>query len=266
MNTLTTHPALLRHLPWWLRLHTATVLVFLYLPVITLVVFSFSNSPSAMQWGGFTTKWYAQLSENARLLRAAGNSALVATISTAIGLLLGVPAAIGHASLRRHRTRVAASLLLPIIAPDVVVALALKLWCLTAFALAPGLTPMILGHSLLSLAYVFLLVSARLDRFDWRLLDAARDLGASTTSALRLILFPHLWPAIAGGALLAIGVSLDEYVISSFLSGPGSSTVPIETASLIRKTFTPEINALASALLALSACLAAAAILLQRRR
>jgi spermidine/putrescine transport system permease protein len=255
-----------RSLPWWLHRHGAISAAFLLLPVLTLIAFSFSRSPSALKWGGFTFQWYLQLAGNERLLRAAENSAIIAAAATAIGLLLGIPAAIGHARLHRSRHTVAATLTLPLMAPDIVAALSLKLWCVTLFSMAPGLPPMILGHSLLAIAYTFLLVSSRLQRFDWNLTDAARDLGASPWATFQHILFPHLWPSIAGAALLSFGVSLDEYVISNVLAGPGSSTVPIETASMIRKSFTPEINALAVCLLVLSTSLALAALRLQQRK
>jgi spermidine/putrescine transport system permease protein len=252
-------------LPWWLPLHGALSAAFLLLPVLTLILFSFSSSPSAMKWGGFSLRWYHQLGDNHRLLRAAENSALIAASATVIGLLLGIPAAIGNAQLRRARHAVAATLTLPIMAPDIVAALSLKLWCVTLFSMAPGLPPMILGHSLLALAYTFILVSSRLQRFDWNLTDAALDLGASPSATFQHVLLPHLWPSVAGAALLSFGVSLDEYVISNVLAGPGTSTVPVETASMIRKSFTPEINALAVLLLVVSVSLALAAIRLQRR-
>ena len=258
-------PGLLRATPVWLRLHSAACLVFLYLPVAVLIVFSFSNSASSLVWGGFTTDWYARLIEDDRLLRTAGNSLTVAAASTGIGILLGTLAAVGHASLHRRRDVVEAAMFLPLMAPDIVIALALKLWFVKCFHTGPGLLPMTLGHSLLAVGYVFLVAGARMKRFDWRLVEAARDLGASSWQTFRHILLPHLWPGIAGGALLSIAVSLDEYVIASFLSGPGTATLPVEVAGMIRKTFTPGINALATLILALSVLLGLAALLLQRR-
>ena len=123
---------------------------------------------------------------------------------------------------------------------------------------------MMMGHSLLAVCYVFLVAGTRMKRFDWRLVEAARDLGAGDWQVFRHILLPHLWPGVAGGALLSIAVSLDEYVIASFLSGPGTATVPVEVAGMIRKTFTPEINALATLLLAVSVLLAFSALLIWR--
>jgi spermidine/putrescine transport system permease protein len=258
-------PGLLTRTPWWLRLHSAACLCFLYLPVAVLVVFSFSDSASSLVWGGFTGDWYAKLVKNERLLRALGNSLTIAAVSTAIGVVLGTLAAVGHAAMRKRRDRVEAALMLPLMAPDIVIALALKLLFVKVFAAGPGLFPMTLGHSLLAVCYVFLVAATRMKRFDWRLVEAARDLGAGGWQVFRHILLPHLWPGVAGGALLSIAVSLDEYVISSFLSGPGTSTVPVEVAGMIRRTFTPEVNALASLLLAVSVALALAALLLWRR-
>jgi len=258
-------PGLLLRTPWWLRLHSAACLVFLYLPVAVLMVFSFSNSASAMVWGGFTTGWYSKLMHNERLLGALLNSLSVAAASTGIGVLLGTMAAVGHAALRRRRDTVEAVMLLPLMAPDIVTALALKLLFVKGFAAGPGLLPMTLGHSLLAVCYVFLVAGTRLKRFDWRLVEAARDLGAGSWQVFRHILLPPLWPGIAGGALLSLAVSLDEYVIASFLSGPGTATVPVETAGMIRRTFTPEINALATLLLVIPVILALAALLLWRR-
>ena len=258
-------PGMLTRNPWWLRLNSAACLCFLYLPVAVLVVFSFSDSASSLVWGGLTTGWYEKLAQNTRLLRALGNSVTIALASTAIGVVLGTMAAVGHAAMRRRRDTVEAVLMLPLMAPDIVIALSLKLLFVKIFASGPGLLPMTLGHSLLAVCYVFLVAGTRMKRFDWRLVEAARDLGAGGWQVFRHILLPHLWPGIAGGALLSIAVSLDEYVVSSFLSGPGTATVPVEVAGMIKRTFTPEVNALATLLLGVSVALAFAALLLWRR-
>ncbi len=257
-------PGLLTRTPAWLRLHSAACVLFLYLPVAVLVVFSFSDSASSMVWGGFTGEWYAKLAQNERLLRALGNSLTIAAASTGVGVVLGTLAAVGHAALRKRRDAVEAAMMLPLMAPDIVIALALKLLFVKVFVTGPGLLPMALGHSLLAVCYVFLVAGTRMKRFDWRLVEAARDLGAGGGQVFRHILLPHLWPGVAGGALLSIAVSLDEYVIASFLSGPGTATVPVEVAGMIRRTFTPEVNALATLLLAVSVLLAPAALLLWR--
>ena len=257
---------LLRGLPWWLRLHGALVLAFVWLPVAVLVVYSFSDSASAMKWGGFTLRWHEGLWEHGRLQRALTNTLTVAAAASALGVVLGALAATGRALLRRGGAAVEGLLLLPLMAPDIVIALSLKLWCVQVFAMRPGLLPVVLGHSLPAAAYVFLVTGTRLQRMDWRLVEAARDLGAGPVQVLRFVLWPQMWPGVAGGGLLALGVSLDEYVIASFLSGPGTATVPVEVAGMIRKTFTPEINALAVLLLGISLLLAVAAVLLQRRR
>jgi spermidine/putrescine transport system permease protein len=233
--------------------------------VAVLIVFSFSGSASSMVWGGFTTDWYRRLAENERLLRAAGNSLLVAAVSTSIGVVFGTLAAVGHAALRKRRDVVESAMLLPLMAPDIVIAIALKLLFVKCFHAGPGLIPMVSGHSLLAVCYVFLVAGTRMKRFDWHLVEAARDLGAGSWQVFQHVLLPHLWPGIAGGALLSVAVSLDEYVISSFLSGPGTATVPVEVAGMIKKTFTPEINALATLLILLSVALALAALLLGRR-
>lgn len=258
-------PGLLTRTPPWLWLHSAACLLFLYLPVAVLIVFSFSDSASSLVWGGFTGEWYAKLMKNERLLRAVGSSLTIAAASTGIGVVLGTLAAVGHASLRKRRDTVEAMMMLPLMAPDIVIALALKLLFVKVLVLGPGLLPMTLGHSLLAVCYVFLVAGTRMKRFDWRLVEAARDLGAGNWQAFRHILLPHLWPGIAGGALLSLAVSLDEYVIASFLSGPGTATVPVEVAGMIRRTFTPEVNALATLLLAVSVLLALAALLLWRK-
>ena len=257
-------PGLLTRTPWWLRAHSTACVLFLYLPVAVLVVFSFSDSASSMVWGGFTGDWYAKLARNERLLRALGNSLTIAAASTGIGVVLGTLAVVGHAALRQRRDAVEAVMMLPLMAPDIVIALALKLLFVKVFAAGPGLVPMMMGHSLLAVCYVFLVAGTRMKRFDWRLVEAARDLGAGDWQVFRHILLPHLWPGVAGGALLSIAVSLDEYVIANFLSGPGTATVPVEVAGMIRKTFTPEINALATLLLAVSVLLALSALLIWR--
>lgn len=259
-------PGLLNGTPVWLRLHGALTYLFLYLPVAVLVIYSFSASRSSVVWGGFTADWYIKVWENERLLHALRNSLTLALVSTAIGVAMGTAAALGHARLgARRRSFTESAFYLPLMTPDIVIALALRLYFVKVFAVQPGQGTMIAGHAMLSTCYVFLVTSARLNGFDWRLLEAARDLGANSWQTFRHVLLPFLWPGVAGGALLSLAVSLDEYVIASFLAGPGDATLPVEIAGRIRKSFTPELNALAVLMLLASVLLAILAAVLQHR-
>jgi spermidine/putrescine transport system permease protein len=249
-----------------LGLHATLVYALLYLPIVVLVVYSFSDARYSMVWGGFTTRWYVALAQNADLHRALATTLVLAGTSTAIATVLGTAGAIGIARLRPGRKRALAETFfyLPVIVPDLVLALALLLFFVLLLGLPLGFGTLLLAHVTFNVAYVFAVVAARLRGFDWSVVEAARDLGATPWQAFRSVLLPFLAPGILGGALLALALSLDEFVISFFVTGPGTTTVPIQVWSLVRRGVTPEINALASVLVVVSLLLATASLLLGR--
>jgi len=251
----------------WMRAHAVLIYAFLYLPIVILVIFSFSNSRYSAVWSGFTWKWYGAVFRNERLMEAALNSLVVATSATLIATVLGTLAAFGLYRYRfRGHTLFQSILVLPLVMPEVVQGIALLLLFVLVLQLPLSLITVVLAHSVFCLAYVAVVVGARLQGLDWSLVEAAADLGATPVQVFRRILLPVLWPGIAGGALLAFTISFDDFVIAYFVAGPGVYTLPIEIYAMVKRGVTPEINALASVILLLSMVLVSASLLIQRVR
>ncbi len=244
-----------------LAAHSAAVVVFLWAPIVLLVVYSFNRSERTAAWGGATLAWYGEAFRDARLLRAAGTSLWVALLSTLLATLLGTLVALALARYRLWgRAATQAMLVLPIVTPEIVVGAAL----LTVFAvvrLRLGLTTVVLAHLSFSLSYVALVVRARLAGLDRALEEAAADLGAGPMAAFRRVTLPQLAPGILAGALLAFTLSIDDYVITSFVAGVGATTLPLQIYSMLKVGVTPEVNAVSTLLLVVTV----AAILFAQR-
>jgi spermidine/putrescine transport system permease protein len=250
-----------------LAAHTAAVFLFLYAPIVVLVVFSFSASNLSSVWGGFTTDWYVRLANNSAMLAALGNTLTLAIVSTLIAGILGTLAALGVQRLPpRQRSALDAAFYLPVVTPDIVMGLSLLLTFVLVLKLPLSLGTMIIAHSVFNTAYVMVVVAARLRGFDRNYDEAAADLGASAWQTFWRVKFPFIWPGILGGGLLAFAISLDEFTIAFFVSSPKSQTLPIEIWTLVRRRTTPELNALASLMLLSSISLALIAALLQRKK
>jgi len=241
------------------------VLLFLYLPIGILVLYSFNDSRFALSWEGFTLDWYRRLLGNAEIARAAWNSLIVSTASTLASTFLGTMLALGlHLGRFRGRGTLERALYLPILVPDILLAVGLlALFSLIAFPL--GLTSIILAHVSFQISFVALLVGARLEGGGRELLDAARDLGASPWEAIRRVVLPLAAPGILAGAIIAFTLSVDDFVIAYFTAGAGASTLPIRIYSMIKRGVTPEVNALATLLLLFSFLTISGALLLLRR-
>lgn len=260
---------------WALRLNAFFTYSFLYIPIVVLVIFSFSNSSLSGAWGGFTLDWYISLFQNERLMTALWNSITVASASMIISTIIGTMTAIAMERFRfRGRTAYDIVLYLPIVIPDIVMAVMLLLFFTTALqlingiagtSLRPSLITVIIAHVAFNISFVAVVVRASLKNFDWRLEEAAQDLGANEWQTFLYITLPLIAPGILGGALLAFTLSLDDYVITFFTNGPGASTLPIEVFSKIRRGVTPEINAISTVMLVASILLVAASQLLQSR-
>jgi spermidine/putrescine transport system permease protein len=255
---------------WPLRLWLAGVGLFLYLPLLSMMVFSFNDSKRTTVWRGFTTRWYGALFENADLLLAFGNSLTIALLSTLISLVLGTMLALllwrfrfpGKAGLEGMLT-------LPIVVPEICLGVAFLVFFSTIFRWPAELPwPLNLGaitiaHVSFSFSFVALVVRARLAGFNRDFEEAARDLGASEWQIFRDILLPHLQPGLIAGALLAFTLSLDDFVITFFTSGPDTVTFPIKVYAMVRFSVTPEVNAASTLLIVLTAGLTALALWLQ---
>lgn len=250
-----------------LRAHAILVYVFLYAPILVLILFSFSGSRYSAVWGGFSTRWYERLFTNAEIRDALLTTLALAGASTLAATVLGTLAALGLARLGRRLQRWFGTFFyLPVILPDLVMAIALLLFFRTLMPAALGLPAMIAGHIAFSLCYVAVVVGTSLKGLSPRLEEAALDLGASPFQAFLRVQFPLIWPGILGGALLAAALSLDEFVIAFFVSAPGDATLPIHIYGMLKKGVTPEINALASLMLATSILLACLSLLLQKKK
>lgn len=230
-----------------LRLHLWLVYLFLYGPILVLIVLSFNEAGLPTVWSSFSTKWYDVLWENELVQRAALNTAIVAVVSTVIATVLGTLLAIGIEGKRRRTPVLDTVAFAPMVIPDVVLAVALlSFYTLVKFTL--GLQSIILSHVVFNLAFVCAVVRTRLKYFDWQVIEASEDLGGSAFTTFRRVTLPIIFPGVLAGALLALTLSIDEYIIAYFTAGPGgqSATLPMQVYSMIRFGVTPEINALAT--------------------
>ncbi len=234
----------------WTAITFWLVIVFLYLPILVLIVMSFNSSDSPYSLSGLSTRWYGELLNNEAVMEGLGNTLIVAVGATAASTVLGTLLAIG---LHRHtRSKLLeATALTPAIMPDIVLAIGL-LTLFSLIALPLGLHAVLLAHIVFGTAFVAAVVKARMGQIDNSLEEASLDLGAGQVSTLFRVTIPTLAPGIVAGALLAFTLSLDEFVIAFFTNGPSSPTLPIVIYSMVRFGVTPEINALASILVVVS--------------
>lgn len=229
------------------------VFAFLYIPISVLVGLSFNEGGLPTAWTGFSFKWYGALLENDNILRAAGNTLVVAIFSTVFSTLLGTLLAIGVEIRQRNGKWLETVIFAPMIIPDIVLAISL-LSFFSLLGVKMGLHTIIVSHVVFNLAFVCAVVRARLKSFDWSIIDASSDLGASTFITLYRVVIPVLIPAILAGGLLAFTLSVDEFIIAFFTSGAGraSITLPMQIFAMIRFGVTPEINALATIVISVS--------------
>jgi spermidine/putrescine transport system permease protein len=236
-------------LPRWLIGVTLAVYAFLHLPILVLVAFSFNDSKFSASWVGFTLDWYYRLLERPDIMRGLKASLIVGGVSTVVSAVLGTLVALALARHRfRGRTALEGFLYVPIVTPEIVVGISL----LILFALAKiplGLTTIIIAHVAFSLSFVVIVVLARLEGMDQNLEEAAMILGADEITTFWKVTVPQLWPGILSGALLAFTMSFDDFVITSFVSGSGSSTLPIVVYGMVRRNIEPSINAISTIIL-----------------
>jgi len=226
---------------------------FLYTPIVALVVYSFNASPRVTVWQGFSTRWYGALLDNSQIIDAAFLSLRVAVMNATFAVILGTLAAFALVRYARFRGRTVFTGLVaaPLVMPEVITGLSLLLLFVASESLigwpaTRGITTITIAHITFSMAFVAVMVQARLSTFDRSLEEAALDLGARPWKVYLVITLPLIAPALVGGWLLAFTMSLDDLVISSFVSGPGSSTLPMVVFSMVRRGLSPEINALAT--------------------
>ncbi len=249
----------------WLLAASLGNLAFLYLPIAVLIVYSFNAAKLSATWQGFSLEWYRLLAQDHALAVALRNSLLIAAASTVLATLLGVGAAIGLERLpRRRQTWLDAVLLAPLVMPEVLMGVSLLL--LFVLIRAPlGLLTVTIGHVMFNVPVVMVVVRARLRKLDPQLEEAARDLGATPWQAFRRVTLPLLQPAIAGAALLAFTLSLDDFLVTFFTAGPGATTLPLKAYSMIKTGVSPEINALSALLVLGSMALVWCSLRFQRK-
>ena len=250
----------------WLLSASLVNLLFLYLPIAVLILFSFNASRLSATWQGFTFRWYLALLEDQALLAAVHNSLLVAAVSTSLATILGVSAAVGMERLSSRRRRIVeGALLLPLVIPEVMLGVALLLF-FVMIELPLSLVTVTIGHVVWNVPIVAIITRARLQKLDPRLEEAALDLGATPWQAFRRVTLPLLTPAIIGAVLMAFTLSLDDFIVSFFTAGPGSTTLPLQVYSMVKSGVSPEINALSAILVLISMALIGLSLVLQRQR
>ena len=253
------------------------VFVFFYAPLVVLTIFSFNDSDFVNRWNGFTLRWYQALPSDANLMNAVKNSLIIAFVSTAIATVLGTAAALALERYRRWlgKRTFDGLLYLPVIIPDVTMAVMLLIFFVQIFKLPvisslPGLGSLgigtiVLSHIAFNISFVAIVVRARVSSLDPALEEAAADLYASRWQAFRRVTLPLILPGVLGGALLALTLSLDDVVITSFVQGPGSTPLAVEVFGRVKTGVTPIINAISTVMLVASMALVLVSLGFQRR-
>lgn len=267
-----------RTTPGRVALASITVLtyLFLYVPIIILVLFSFTTDAFGARLTGFTFSWYAQLWKDQRLMGATLNTLYVALVSTVVSTVFGTMTALAMERYRfRGRNAYDALLYMPVVIPEIVMALSLLAFFSFSFNLiqntiglnlSNGLITVMISHIAFSISFVVIVVRASLRGFDRRMEEAAQDLGANGWQTFWRITFPLILPGIIGGALLAFTISLDDFIISFFTTGPGTSLLPVEVYAQVKRAVTPKINAISTLMLLVSMTLVLLSQLVQRQR
>jgi spermidine/putrescine transport system permease protein len=250
-----------------LTLFAIGVYLFLFAPIVVLILFSFNDSKRNFVWRGFTLRWYPELFGNEQLLHALGVTLQVAFIAVVATTILGTLLGLGLARLRSGAAAGAADtlILLPMVTPEVVMGISLLLFFALLFNANGSIWQIAIAHIAFSISYVAIVVRARAVTLDPRMEEAARDLGASPAAAFLHVTLPLIAPAIAAGALIAFALSFDDLIITSFNAGVGSSTLPLYIYSRIRFGVTPEINAISTLIVAGTAVVILVAVRLEAR-
>ena len=235
----------------WLTALTIATYVILFAPIVVLIVFSFNSARRGFTWVGFTLDWYPKLFNNADMLGALRVTLEVAAIAVVGATILGSLLGLGLARLRFRGSGAAQTLLLlPIMTPEIIMGISLLVFFSQLFGLNGSIGQIAIAHIMFCISYVAITVRARAVSLDPRLEEAARDLGASAVGAFRHVTLPLLAPAVAAGAMLAFALSFDDLVVTSFNTGVGATTLPVQIYSAIRFGVTPQINAISTIIVA----------------
>lgn len=238
---------------FWLRAQSALLYVFLYLPIMVVVIFAFNDSRRVTIWRGFTTKWFATVWSDPTWSSALRISVTIATLNMLIAVSLGTLAALGlRAAPKWLRMVIEAVVYTTIITPEIVVAIASLLYFILVLPLGQGIQSMVITHAVYNTSIVTLVVGARLAGMDHTLEEAAADLGATPLATFWQVTLPQLFPAIMAGGLLAFTFSFDDFILSNFLAAAGTTPLPVRLFSSVQFGVSPAYNALAATMLALT--------------
>jgi spermidine/putrescine transport system permease protein len=249
----------------WMRLVMGAVFFFLYFPIVSLVAFSFNDSKRNITWQGFTLRYYDKALTNVQLHEAFGNSLIVASTSTLVSTVLGAMLGVALYRFRFPAQGPYEGLVhLPIVIPEICMGVAMVAF-FAAIDMPLGLFTITVSHIAFSIPFVAVVIRARMAGFDRALEEASLDLGADQWQTFWNITVPYMKPGLVAGALLAFTLSLDDFVITFFTSGPGSTTFPIKIYSMVRFSVTPEVNAASTVLIAVTLVLTAVGLGVQAR-
>ncbi len=230
----------------WLRIYSFLVYLYIYIPIIILIIFSFNNQKLNIVWKGFTLHWYDVLFHDNQVQQATMNTLIIAITSTIVATIIGTLAALAMQRYRFPGYDISEAVMyIPIVIPEVVMGIALLVFFVMA-NVKLGLLTIGLSHVAFNIPFVALVVRARLHGYDNSIDEAAMDLGADEMTTFRRVTLPTIMPGILSGAMLALTLSLDDYVITYFTAGPGSTTLPLRVFSMVRFMVTPEVNALST--------------------
>ncbi len=236
---------------WLSRVYNSIIFLFLYLPIVVLMVFSFNDSKNRAQWKGFTLDWYRDLFQNELILESLKVTLLVAVLAAVISTVIGTAAAVGiHGMNNRMKRAFLFVNNIPMVNPEIVSGVALMLMFVFVYRatglLRPGFSTLLIAHITFCIPYVVLQVMPKLRQMNRHMYEAALDLGCSPISAFLRVVLPEIAPGIVTGALMAFTISLDDFVISYFNSGSTAQTLSVTIYSMTKKPITPEINALST--------------------
>lgn len=233
----------------WLWVAGFLAYAFLYAPLVIVIAYSFNDSRLNAEWVGFTLDWYVKLFHNEKMLRAAWNSLVIGLVASVVSTLFGTMA--GYA-MYRFRSRLLPLLVLaPIAIPEILMGVSLLIF-FVLLNIALGMVSIMLSHIAFCIGFVAIVVRSRLAGMDESLTEAARDLGATPWQAFRLVTLPLIMPGVVAGALMAFTLSIDDFVITFFTAGVGSSTLPLQIYTMVKIAVTPEVNAVSTLLMLLT--------------
>lgn len=246
--------------------YSSLVYLFLYLPIVVLIIYSFNASKFGTTWQGFTLKWYESLWNNSSLMTAAGNSLLIASVSATISTVIGSLASVAFFRYKFLGRKFLMSLVYVLImAPDIVMGISLLI-LFVVLRMETGFLTLLLSHITFCIPFVIVTVISRMKGFDKNLFDAAGDLGATESQTIFQVLLPMMLPAIVAGWLLGFTLSMDDVIISFFVTGPDFEILPLRIYSMVRLGVKPEVNALCTVMFALSLLIVLASQILNKER